>query len=157
MSTTFNLAPVPLSNKKVNFCTCSRLTFMKKKCQRKCLREHYSKVSEGLTPVLPIASGSHLRRSPEHASSCSEVWLRPCEYLICLYIILSYITVSIFRNNILFIYPLRYLQLYKEVLYYIFMIPLNPLNPSFSILCCNLLHLISSLTLQVPSNMNFHY
>ena len=74
-----NLAPVSLSNKKVNFYTCPRLTFMNKNDTGNA----YKSISEPLdfkifsgvmSPDPP--SGSSLRRS-KLASSCSAVWLRP--------------------------------------------------------------------------------
>ena len=73
-----NLAPVSLSNKKVNFYTCPRLTFLKKTATENA----YKSISEpldfkifwggGMPPDPP--SGLHLQRS-KLASSCSEVWL----------------------------------------------------------------------------------
>ena len=41
MQMVINLAPASLSKKKVNFYTCPRLTFLKKKCHGKCLQEHF--------------------------------------------------------------------------------------------------------------------
>ena len=74
MQMVINLAPVSLSNKKVNFYTCPRLTFLKKNATENA----YKSISEPLDfkifwggmPPDPT-SGSKL------ASSCSEVWLRP--------------------------------------------------------------------------------
>ena len=78
-----NLAPVSLNNKKVNFYTCSRLTFLKKICHGKCLKEHYwatrSQNYLGVCPQTPLAVRA-FRRS-KLASSCFEVWLRPCALL----------------------------------------------------------------------------
>ena len=80
MQMVINLAPVSLSNKKVNFYTCPRLTFLKKNATGNA----YQSISEpldfkifwgGMPPDPP--SGSRLRRS-KLASSCYEVWLRPC-------------------------------------------------------------------------------
>ena len=79
MQMVINLAPVSLSNKKVNFYTCPRLTFLKKNATENA----YKSISEpldfkiflgGMPPDPP--GGSHLRRS-KLASSCSEVWLQP--------------------------------------------------------------------------------
>ena len=80
MQIVINLAPVSLSNKKVNFYTCPRLSFLKKNATENA----YKSISEpldfkifwggGKPPTPP--SDSHLRRS-KLASSCSEVWLRP--------------------------------------------------------------------------------
>ena len=80
MQMVINLAPVSLSNKKVNFYTCPRLTFVK----RNTTDNAYKRISEPLDyksfwgggmPSDPL-TGSHLLRS-KIASSCSEVWLRP--------------------------------------------------------------------------------
>ena len=74
-----NLAPVSLSNKKVNFYTYPRLTFVKKNATENA----YKSISEpldfkifcgGMPPDPP--SGSHLWCS-KLALSCTEVWLRP--------------------------------------------------------------------------------
>ena len=79
MQMVINLASVSLSNKKVNFYTCPRLTFLKKNATGSA----YQSISEpldfknfrgGMPPDPP--SGSRLRRS-KLASSCYEVWLRP--------------------------------------------------------------------------------
>ena len=79
MQMVINLAPVSLSN----FYTCPRLTFLKKNATE----NPYKSISEpldfkifwggggGMPPHPP--SGLRLRRS-KLASSCSEVWLRPC-------------------------------------------------------------------------------
>ena len=86
MQMVINLAPVSRSNKKVNFYTCPRLSFLKKDCQGKCLQEHFwtSKfqnfprgVGGGEYAPTERPSGSSLLRS-KLASSCPEVWLRPC-------------------------------------------------------------------------------
>ena len=81
MQMVINLAPVSLSNKKVNFYTCPRLTFLK----RNTTENAYKRISEPLhfkifwggggMPPDPL-TGSHLLRS-KIASSSSEVWLRP--------------------------------------------------------------------------------
>ena len=79
MQMVINLAPVSLGNKKVNFYTCPRLTFLKKNATENA----YKIISEplnfkiffrGMPPRPP--SGSRLRPS-KLASSSSEVWLRP--------------------------------------------------------------------------------
>ena len=68
MQMVINLAPVSLSNKKVNFYTCPRLTFLKKNATENA----YMSISEpldfkifwarrGMPPDPP--SGSRLRRS----------------------------------------------------------------------------------------------
>ena len=84
MQMVINLAPVSLSNKKVNFYTCPRLTFLKKNATE----NDYKSISEpldfkiflgGHAPQRP-PSGSRLRHS-RLASSFSEVWLRPCNYI----------------------------------------------------------------------------
>ena len=80
MQMVINLAPVSLSNKKVNFYTCPKLTFLKKNAMGNADKSIYELVDfkifcGGMPPHSP--SGSHLRRS-NLASSCSEVWLRPC-------------------------------------------------------------------------------
>ena len=77
-----NLAPVSLSNKKVNFYTCPRLTFLKKNA----MENAYKSISEPLDFKLflggmlpdppPLPSGSRPQRS-KLASSWSKVWLRP--------------------------------------------------------------------------------
>ena len=66
MQMVINLAPVSLSNKKVNFYTCPRLTFLKKNATENA----YKSISESLG--FKIFWGG-LRRS-KLASSCSEVW-----------------------------------------------------------------------------------
>ena len=74
MQMVINLAPVSLSNKKVNFYTCPRLTFLKKNATENA----YKSISEPLDfkifwrdmPPDP-PSGSCLRRS-KLASSCTE-------------------------------------------------------------------------------------
>ena len=73
-----NLAPVSLSNKKVNFYTCPRLTFLKKNATE----NDYKSISEPLDFKIFLGdmppdppSGSRLRHS-RRASSFSEVWLR---------------------------------------------------------------------------------
>ena len=79
MQMVINLAPVSLSNAKVNFYTCPRLTFLKKNATESA----YKSISEpldfkifwgGMPPDSP--KGSRLRRS-KLASPCSEVSLRP--------------------------------------------------------------------------------
>ena len=81
MQVVVNLAPVSLSNKKVNFYTCPRLTFLKKNATEndyKSISEPLDfKISWGDIPPDP-PSGSRLRHS-RLASSFSEVWLRPCK------------------------------------------------------------------------------
>ena len=79
-----NLAPVSLSNKKVNFYTCPRLTFLKKNATENAYKSISEPLDfkiflgggggEGHAPDPP--SGLRLRRS-KLASSCTEVWLRP--------------------------------------------------------------------------------
>ena len=78
MQTVINLAQVSLSNKKVNFYTYPRLTFLKKNAKEKA----YKTISEpldftifwgGMPPDPP--SDSRLLRS-KLASSCTEVWLQ---------------------------------------------------------------------------------
>ena len=79
-----NLAPLSLSNKKVNFYTFPRLTFWKKNATENAYKSIseplYFKIFQnfpggGMPPNPP--SGSRLWRS-NLASSCSEVWLWPC-------------------------------------------------------------------------------
>ena len=53
-----NLAPVSLSNKKVNFYTCSRLTFVKKNATENA----YKSISEPLDFKLFL--GGHAPRPP---------------------------------------------------------------------------------------------
>ena len=86
MQMVINLAPVSLSNKKVNFYTCPRLTFLNKNATE----NDYKSISEpldfkmfwgGHAPRPPAPSGSRLRHS-RLASSFSEVWLRPWVYLV---------------------------------------------------------------------------
>ena len=76
MQMVINLAQVSLSNKKVNFYTCPRLTFLKKNATESALKSIPEpldfKMFWGQTPP----SGSRIQRS-RLASSCSEVWLRP--------------------------------------------------------------------------------
>ena len=89
MQMVINLAPVSLSNKKVNFYTCPRLTFLK----RNTTENAYKRISEpldfkifwggGACTQTPL-TGSQLLRS-KIASSCSEVWLRPCSPCSCLF------------------------------------------------------------------------
>ena len=84
MQMVINLAPVSLSNKKVNFYTCLRLTFLKKNATENAYKSIFEPLDckmsvgggggEGMPPVIP--KGSRLLRS-KLASSCSEVWLRP--------------------------------------------------------------------------------
>ena len=79
MQMVINLLPVSLSNKKVNFYTCPRLTFLKKNAKENA----YKSISEPLDfknfwggggmPPDP-ASGSHLR-CLQLALSCFKVWL----------------------------------------------------------------------------------
>jgi len=60
MQMVINLAPVSLSNKKVNFYTCPRLTFLKKKATENA----YKSISEpldfkifwGAFPQIPLAT-----------------------------------------------------------------------------------------------------
>ena len=86
MQMVVNLAQVSLSNRKENFYTCPRLTFLKKNATENA----YKSISEpldfkifwgGIPPDPP--SGSCLRHS-KLASSCSEVWLRPCTFIFVL-------------------------------------------------------------------------
>ena len=65
-----NLAPVSLSNKKVNLYTCSRPTFLKTKFHRKCLKEHYwdtrfQNYLEGM-PQTPLATSAFGVRNLPH-------------------------------------------------------------------------------------------
>ena len=72
MQMVINLAPVSLSNKKVNFYTCPRLTFLKKNATENA----YKSISE------PLDFKIFLRlRCSKIASSCSEVWLRSWVHL----------------------------------------------------------------------------
>ena len=58
MQMVFNLAPVSLSNKKVNFYTCPRLTFLKKNATE----NDYKSISEPLD--FKIFLGGHAPRPP---------------------------------------------------------------------------------------------
>ena len=79
MQMVINLAPVSLNNKKVNFYSCPRLTFLKKNA----IENAYKNISKPLDfkffwgdmPLDPPSS-SRLWRS-KLASSCTEVWLWP--------------------------------------------------------------------------------
>ena len=79
MQMVINLAPVSLSNKKVNFYTCPRLTFLKKNATQNA----YKSISEPLD--FKIFRGGHAPRPPSGlrfwcsklSSSYSEVWLWP--------------------------------------------------------------------------------
>ena len=73
-----NLAPVSLSNKKVNSYTCLRLTFLKKNSTVYA----YKSICEPLDLKIFFGGGGEEGMPPEPrslaASSFSEVWLRPC-------------------------------------------------------------------------------
>ena len=80
MQMVINLAPVSLSNKKVNFYTCPRLTFLKKIATENA----YKSISEPLD--FKIFWGGGMPQDPPSsprlwrsklASSCTEVWLQP--------------------------------------------------------------------------------
>ena len=82
MQMVINLAASIAKQRKVNFYTCPRLTFLKKNATENA----YKSISEPLDFKIfwggmpPDAhSGSRLRHS-KLASSCSEVWLRPCKF-----------------------------------------------------------------------------
>ena len=84
MQIVINLTPASLSNTKVNFYTCPRLTFLKKNATENAFKSIFVPLDfkifwggggGGMSPDPP--SGSRLRRS-KLASFCSEVWLRPC-------------------------------------------------------------------------------
>ena len=59
MQMVINLAPVSLSNKKVNFYTCPRLTFLKKNATENA----YKSISEPLDFKMP-GGGGHAPRPP---------------------------------------------------------------------------------------------
>ena len=93
MQMVINLAPASLSNKKVNFYTYPKLTFLKKNAMGNADKGIYEPVDfkifwGGGMPPHPL-SGSHLRRL-NLASSCSEVWLRPWYVRVYVYIALVY-------------------------------------------------------------------
>ena len=83
MQIVINLAPISLSNKKVNFYTCPRLPFLKKNATENACKSTCQNFlgggggggggggAGGLPPDPP--SGLGLRRS-KLASSCTEVW-----------------------------------------------------------------------------------
>ena len=81
-----NLAPASLSNKKVNFYTCPRLTFLKKNATENAYKSIFEPLGfkilwvggGGIPPDPP--KGLRLRRS-KLALSCSKDWLRPCQIL----------------------------------------------------------------------------
>ena len=104
MQMVINLAQVSFRNKKVNFYTCSRLTFLKKKCHcGKCLKERCvcrqtplaarafgARNLPGPAFVVQVRVGVEMlgditfhkatlqsRVNIVFTSSCSEVWLRP--------------------------------------------------------------------------------
>ena len=70
MQMVINLAPVSLSNKKVNFHPCPRLTSLKKTwCHGKCLQEHFwaSRFQNFLVVVVVVVvvgGGGHAPRTP---------------------------------------------------------------------------------------------
>ena len=60
MQMVINLAPVSLSNKKVNFYTCPRLTFLK----RNTTENAYKRISEPLHFKIFFGGGGHAPRPP---------------------------------------------------------------------------------------------